>query len=143
MRIARVDPKTLEPHPELTPPKDAILDYLLGRALEGQIYLYFAQIPLRMIEPFDISFDPRKHSLGRQLVDAHLSQGQRGQMSYMWVYPRDGKFIMSDNYVTYYACVEGGPEVVPCWVLGEPYAGVEQAQGPIDPKDVRKIMFGE
>ena len=84
MGIEHVNPKTLSSHPELTPPKDVILDYLLGCALEGQIHLYFAAIPLGMIEPFDASFDPRKHPLGRQWVDALLSQWQRGQMPNMW-----------------------------------------------------------
>ena len=139
-----VNPKDLSPHPELTPPHDPVLAYLLARALEGHIEVYFAAIPLGMIEPFSTAFDPRKQPLGRRLVDAVVAEWRQGQMHHMWVYPRDGKFIMSDDYMTYYACIEGNPEMVPCWVLGKPdYAGVEQVQGPIDRNEITKIMFGE
>ena len=138
----RVDPKTLWAHPDLTPPQDPVLIDLLKKALTGDIPVYFAAVPLKLIQPFS-NFDPRKNLVGRQAIVDTQARWRNQQFQNMLVYQQGEKFVMSDDYITYYACLEGDPDFVPCWVLGEctsPEA--HDVQGPIKTEDLNQILLG-
>lgn len=139
-----IDPRDahdLQSIPELVPPTDPVFTYLLEEAVAGRMPVYFAAIPLTLVWPFAVDFDPERHPVGRQMVDAVFAAGCQGHMQRMWVYPRDQHFVASDDYVTLAAARRGDPDFVPCWVLGEPHLpGVEQIQGPIRLEDVRRLL---
>ncbi len=142
-RVERVPVESLHGHPELTPPHDTVLDYLLECALQGNVPVYFAAIPLGLIKPFSDLYDPRRHPIGRQAIASIQEHWKNQEFKNMLVYPRKDVFIMSDDYITYYACLEGKPEYVPCWVLGlctTPDA--RDVQGPIRKEDLRKVLLG-
>ena len=65
--------------PDLEPPADEVFDYLLGQAINGQVGVYFAAIPLKLIEPFSKDYDPRKHPVGQQAIDAFFQAWQQNE----------------------------------------------------------------
>lgn len=138
-----VPSKSINDHPDLTPPQDSLFADLLKSAVDGETPVYFAALPLRLIKPFSNVYNPRNHPVGRQAISEIQAQWANGQFAPMFVYLQDGAFIMSDDYTIYYASLEGAPDYVPCWVLG-PCTSPEacDVQGPIRKEDVRKLVFG-
>jgi hypothetical protein len=127
--------------PGLTPPIDAVLVYLISRAAEGHLPVYFGAIPLNLVRPFSTEYDPRRHPIGRQAVDAMKRDWQAGNFSKLWVYPDGSTYVMSDDYITFYAAQEGQPDFLPCFILGETEdSRIEDLQGPIQVSDVRKAL---
>ena len=125
------------------PKKDDILIYLWEQALAGKTPVYFAAIPLQMIEPFDKEYDPRKLPIGKKAIEAIMENWRNNKFQYAWVYPRDDKFILSDDYMAYYAALTGQPDFVPCLVLGKPENdAVKDVQGPIVHEEIRRLIFG-
>jgi hypothetical protein len=142
-RVGRISVESLYIDPSLTPPHDAVLDYLLERALEGNLPVYFAAVPLGLIKPFSDQYDPRRHKLWPQLFASVREQWTNQQFKNILVYQRKTSFIMSDDYVTYYACLAGQPDYVPCWVLGNcTHPDARDVQGPIRAEDLRKALLG-
>jgi hypothetical protein len=142
-RVERIPVKNLRPHTEVTPPHDAVLDYPLERALEGNVPVYFAAIPLGLIRPFSDQYDPRQHKLWPQLFESVRVRWEKEQFQKMLVYPRKNVFIMSDDYITYYACVAGNPEAVPCWVLGAVHASrCSPSAGTMSTEGLREALLG-
>ena len=142
-RIERVPVESIHSHPELTPPHDAVLTRLLESALKGDVPVYFAAIPLRLIKPFADFYDPRRHPVGRQAIAMIQERWRNQQFTNMLVYPRDDVFVMSDNYIAYYACLEGKPDYVACWIVGHCTSpDACDVQGPIRKEDLRKVLFG-
>src|SRR6266536_1466783 len=103
----------------LTPPKDVVMIYLMSRAATGHLPVYFAAIPIELVRPFSTEYDPRRHRVGRQAVDAKKEDWLAGRFSKMWVYPDASSYVMSDDYITFYAAQEGQPDFLPCFILGE------------------------
>lgn len=133
----------LRNHPTLTPPHDSIFSQLLQAALTGEIAVYFAAIPLRLIKPFSSTYDPRLHPLGKLAVAAVKEEWKNERFKNMIVYPQGDNFVMSDDYITYYASLEGQPDFVPCWIMGQvTSADVCDVQGPIRGEDLRTILLG-
>jgi len=133
----------LHNHPDLTPPHDAVLDYLLERALEGNVQVYFAAIPLGLVKPFSDQYDPRRHALWPQLFASVQERWKNQQFQKMLVYPKKDVFIMSDDYITYFACMAGNPEYVPCWVLGPcTHPDARDVQGPMSTEGLREAILG-
>jgi len=142
-RIKRIPPSRLQTLPELTPPSDPVLTYLLERAVEGNLPVYFAAVPLELVKPFSDSFDPRRHPVGVHAIAAVQQRWKNQRFTNLVVYPQGNVFIMSDDYITYYACLEGNSEYVPCWVLGAcTNESARDVQGPIRKEDVRGILLG-
>jgi hypothetical protein len=142
-RTERIPIKNIQTDPGLTPPHDPMLDYLLEGALKGNVPVFFAAIPLKIIKPFSDQYDPRRHPIGKQAVAMIQEQWKAKRFKNMLVYPKDDAFVMSDDYVTYYACLEGKADYVPCWVFGRftsPHT--RDVQGPIAKEDLRKALFG-
>ena len=126
---------------EYQPQKDEILIYLWEQALAGRTPVYFAAIPLKMIEPFDKEYDPRKHPIGNKAIEAIMEDWRNNKFQYTWVYPRDDKYILSDDYMVYYAALTGQPDFMPCLVLGKPENdAIKDIQGPLDIIAIRKYL---
>jgi hypothetical protein len=89
MKIERIRPSEIRQIPELTPATDEVLLSLFDRACKGQLLVYFAAIPLRLIEPFDKAYDPRRHPVGRAAVDECSREWGEGHFHTSWVY--DGR----------------------------------------------------
>jgi hypothetical protein len=57
------------------------------------------------------------------------------------VYPKEEHFILSDDYISYFTCIEGQPDYVACYVLGKPvHPDVRDVQGPLHPDCVRELL---
>jgi hypothetical protein len=141
--LHRVTVKLSELHemPRLTPPKDAMLNNLFSKAAAGTLRVYFGAIPLSLVRPFSTEYDPRRHPIGRQAVDATKKDWQAGKITNMWVYPDASTYVMSDDYISFYAAQEGQPDFVPCLILGETYDyRIQDLQGPIEVSDVRMAL---
>jgi hypothetical protein len=139
----RLPVPSFELHPELTPPDDPQLIQLLQSALSGNIPVYFAAIPLRLIRPFSTTYDPRRHPVGRQLIADVQEQWEQQVFQQLIVYQQGDAFIMSDDYAVYYAALAGNPDYVPCWVLGECASpNAVDVQGPIRQEELAHILLG-
>lgn len=126
---------------EFKPPDDPLFAYLLDETIAGRVPVYFASIPLKIIRPFAPDFHPETHPIGKEMVEAITADWREGHFHFMWVYPKGGHFVMSDDYLTFASAVQGQPDFMPCWVLGDPrLPGVKDIQGPIRHEDVRKLL---
>ena len=130
--------------PLLTPKKDETWMTLAGRATNGRLPVYYAQIPFMLCVPFDLDYRPDLHPVGAEAIKRTLKAAQEGKFSYMIVYPRGKWFVVSDDYIFLFAALVGRPEYVPCWVLGKPENDlIKDVQGPLEVEEVKKIMgFG-
>ena len=131
--------------PELTPAPDKVFDYLLEQAIKGHLEVYYAAVPLKLVTPFDKEYDPRKHPVGQQAIDAFFQAWQKNDFQISWVYPKSEKFILSDDYIVYYAVLKGQPDYIPCYVLGgSKHPDLKDIQGPISTDDIRRLLgFGD
>jgi hypothetical protein len=140
-RTVTVKVSELHEMPGLTPPNDPVLLYLFSRAAEGHLPVYFGAIPLNLVRPFSTEYDPRRHPIGRQAVDAAKRDCQAGNFTKLWVYPDGSTYVMSDDYIPFYAAQEGQPDYLPCFILGRTEdSQVMDLQGPIQVSDVRKAL---
>lgn len=139
----RIPVANIDNHPELTPPHDEKLADLLKMAMNGKIPVYYAAVPFRLIRPFSPDYDPRRHPIGLQAIRDVQERWNRQQFTNMVVYQQNETFVMSDDYIVYYACMEGSPDYVPCWVLGHCKSSEAlDLQGPIRKEDLPQILLG-
>jgi hypothetical protein len=137
------DLEQLDTH-SFKPPDDPVYQYLLEEAGKGRIPVYFAAVPLSLIQPYDPEFHPEKTPKGKEVLDSTVAFSQGGKFHYLWIYPRQEHFVMSDDYLTYAAALKLQPDFLQCMVLGHPnMPGVKDAQGPIRTEDIRKLLLGE
>jgi hypothetical protein len=129
----------------LRPLRDDILGYLLQRALDGQVPVYFAAVLRTLIRPFDAEYDPAKHPVGAAAIEQAMAEWQAGMFPHVWVYPSEDAYVLSDDYIPWAAATRGQPDFLPCWVLGYPSVpGTVDIQGPVDPLKVRQLLgFGD
>jgi hypothetical protein len=100
-----------------------------------------AVIPLALIHPFDPGYRPQNLPLGRMVIDLVLREWRVGKPPVVCVYPRKGRFILSDDYVYYEAARIVNRPDLPCLVLGEAaLPGVEKIQGPLKPNEVKRAL---
>jgi hypothetical protein len=139
----KVKVEDIHPMEGLKPLEDETLLYLWQQAIKGSIPVYFAAVPLELIEPYDKEYDPRKHPVGKKVIETMIQAWQKNQFQPVWVYPKGDKFILSDDYCVYYAALTGQPDYVPCWILGKTdHHDVKDMQGPIEPEEINKMLFG-
>ena len=125
----------------LKPLKDDVFSYLLERAAAGEADVYFAAVPMGLVDPFDTEYRPQDHPIGAAAIDQIFKAWQAGEYQPCWVYPRNGRFILSDDYISFAAALRGDPESLPCWVIGLPeHPDVKDVQGPIELGDVRELL---
>jgi hypothetical protein len=112
----------------------------LDRALEGDVPVYFAIIPRALARPFDATCSVLVHPAGQDAVNDVIHDWRANKFHYAWVYPRDGAYILSDDYVIWAAVEHGQVEYLPCWILGFPSIdGAAEISGPMDVSVVRLI----
>lgn len=127
--------------PGLRPLEDSTFLYLLEQAVEGKMEVYFAAVPFNLVQPFDEKFNPSLHPAGAAAINQTIMAWSKGHVQPCWVYPRAGKFILSDDYITYYAAIEGQPDYLPCFIVGNPQQeGVKEVQGPLSKDLVLKHL---
>jgi hypothetical protein len=63
----------------LRPLRDDILGYLLQRALDGQVPVYFAAVLRTLIRPFDAEYDPAKHPVGAAAIEQAMAEWLSGE----------------------------------------------------------------
>jgi hypothetical protein len=128
-----ISPEALNADNRFKPPHDEVFDALFGLAMQGDLLVYFAAVPFRLIKPFSEEFRFAMIPNGQQIIDSIIDDAIRGSFAKIWVYEKGDSFIMSDDYPAYEACLQGQPDYVPCWTLGRPRNPlVEQVQGPVD-----------
>jgi hypothetical protein len=122
-----------------------ILD-LFKNAYNGKLQAHFANIPIESIKLFDNKFFARAKKFDREEVELSICIQEEYILNedeiFLWVYPKNGDFILSDDYFSYEAFRRLEFDFLPCIVLGEPEApGVEDIQGPIALGDLRASIL--
>ena len=51
-----------------------------------------------------------------------LESIKNGRPPFLYVYEKEGDFIMSDDYSAYYLYMESGVDILPCIIMGEHYS---------------------
>lgn len=97
-------------------PKDEELIQLLKSAYIGKLLVRIALVKAEGIRPFS-DFKPNISDDYRKYFEETEKQGTPPPL---YVYPKDGYFIMSDDYNAYYLYIEKGYAKIMCTVLGEP-----------------------
>lgn len=140
-RPTRVSVNEIDALLGLRPLRDDVLGYLLGRALQGHVPVYFAAIPRGLIRPFDSEYDPAKHPVGAAAIEHTAAEWRAGNYPSIWVYPSGDAYVLSDDYIPWAAALRGKPQFLPCWVLGYPSVpGAVDINGPIEPERVRRLL---
>ena len=141
MKTRMINIKSVKHHAELSPRTDPMFSKLFKLALNGKVPTYFANIPFRLVHPFDKQYCPQDHPDGRGIVHQMESGIAVDNAPTIWVYPKDGIFILSDDYLAYTALRNARMELLPCYVMGEP-AGceVKDIRGPLGVKGVMEAM---
>lgn len=94
--------------------KDEYLMELLDKAYKGKIMCRMATIKMEAIKPStdympEISDEFRRH---------FLKKAKDGNPVPMFVYQKSGKFMMSDDYNSYYMYKETNSDMASCVVIG-------------------------
>ena len=125
----------------LRPLYDPVFSYLLEGAVAGRVPVYYGEIPLDLIRPFDPDHTPSSHPVGRAAVQETIRRWVQGDFQKVWVYQKKQHFVLSDDYIVWEATKEGRPDFLPCWVLGNPSHGsIKNVQGPIEPAEIARLL---
>lgn len=130
---AWMSPENLNANNISKPPHDDVFDALFRLAMQGDLMVYFAAVPLRLIKPFSEEFKISSLPGGQRIIETIIAEATCGKFAKIWVYEKGEHFVMSDDYPVYEACLQGQPDCIPCWILGRPQNPLaEQVQGPVD-----------
>jgi hypothetical protein len=141
MKIVKMKVSDLKIDSSLQPKSDPEWLRLAEAALKGQLLVYFAAVPLILCVPFDLDYRPDLHPIGRQAIHQFVEAVKMQESNTLIVYPRGKWFVISDNYIELFAALEGRPDFLPCFIMGKPENDLlRDLQGPIDPKDIRKVF---
>jgi hypothetical protein len=135
--------KTSDIHflPDLTPKHDERFSALLEGAVSGNVPIYFAAVPLAICVPFDLDYRPDLQPVGKEAITHTIDAWKHGQFHHLFVYQRGKWFVVSDDYISLFAALQGQPDYVPCWVFGKPDSDlVRDVQGPLASEDVLKML---
>ena len=125
----------------LVPRTDDTFMNLLGRAIAGDVPVYFAIVPRSLVRPFDTTCNVAAHPTGEAAIKKVMSDLIASGYHYAWVYPHEGAYVLSNDYVIWAAAERGKVEYLPCWVLGFPAVqGAVGVSGPLEPSVVRLIL---
>jgi len=135
--IKMINVKDIKPYPGMEPKKDSNFIKIFKLAITGEIPTYYAKVPIHLIQLFDQRF-LLKDKPGREKAIRHLGHSidqQEGPA--VWVYPKDGMFILSDDYFAYQAYRATNAEFLPCFIMGNaPMTGLETVEGPLSREEV-------
>jgi len=128
--------------PSLQPKPDPEWIRLAQAALQGELPVYFAAVPLILCVPFDLDYRPDLHPVGKQAIHQFVEAAKMRGSNSLIVYPRGKWFVISDHYIDLFAALEARPDFLPCLILGKPDNDmVRDLQGPVAVQDVPK-SFG-
>ena len=82
------------------PPTDPVFAYLYDRLSIGELPLFQGEVAIDMIDPFAPDFRPWDYQKGKGAFQFMLHRIKAGTRSAMWVYPKGGRFVVSDDYFT-------------------------------------------
>ena len=106
-------------HPDLTPKMDERFSQLFDEAMDGRVPVCYAVIPLALCIPFDQDYRPDLHPAGKEAIRQFADEARKGKHKFMWAYQRGYWFVISDDYMPYFAALSGLPDFVPCFVMGD------------------------
>src|SRR5690348_10267790 len=116
----------------LVPRSDDTFMNLSGRAVAGEVPVYFAIVPRSLVRPFDTTCNVAAHPAGEAAIKSVMSDLKESEYHYSWVYPHEGAYVLSNDYVIWAAAERGKVEYLPCWVLGFPAVqGAVGVSGPV------------
>lgn len=95
--------------------KDKYLLELLSKAYKGEILCQMALIKMEAIKPLT-DYQPE---IDKYFQNYFVKQANKEEHIPLFVYQKDGQFIMSDDYNAYALYEKFGFENVPCVVIGE------------------------
>ena len=98
------------------PPKDEMLIHLLKKAYRGDLMCHMAVIDWEGIKPFS-DYRPK---IAQDFENYFLSAIKNKEHPALYVYQDGDKFIMSDDYNSYYLYQKYGHDQVLTIVLGDP-----------------------
>ena len=98
-----------------TEPQDQHLTELLRLAYSGKILCTMAIADLTVIQPFS-NYQPK---ISKQYKLYFMQKAQNGMPPSLYVYAKDGKLIMSDDYASFAMYKELGLPKVICTVIGD------------------------
>ncbi len=140
-RAMKINLKDVSAHPELQPKVDQHFKVLFKLAVNEKIPTYFGQVPLRLIRPFDASFLPQFHPDGEQGIQFMANRIDLENPPSVWVYPKEGMFILSDDYHAYEAFRVAHAEHLPCYILGAPAVSeLLNVEGPLKKERILRSM---
>lgn len=96
-------------------PKDEHLMVLLGKAYQGEIMCRKAIVPMEQITPFS-EFTP---TISEGYAERFIQDYEAMNPPELYVYEKDGKFVMSDDYQAYYMYQSVKSEHAICVVIGD------------------------
>lgn len=120
------------------PPKDEYMMELLSKANKGVLLCRMAAIKAEGIVPFS-NYKPEIPDWYRKEFEKNISEGSFCEI---FVYPKDGKFIMSDDYNSYYLHLEKGDTEILCVVIGDadgPYVTLKGEPFKLPPPTVKIV----
>ncbi|MGF1573632.1 MAG: hypothetical protein ACFCU1_11255 [Sumerlaeia bacterium] len=127
--------------PDLAPAHDEQFAKLFASAINGTVPVYFAAVPVGNIVPFDLDYRPDLNKMGAAGIQHCFKQAQQGHFQKLIVYQRGAWFVVSDDYVPLFAYLQGGPDYMPCWIMGKPTGnGLKDVQGPLATTEVKKAF---
>jgi hypothetical protein len=142
MKITKMKVSDLKMDPSLQPKPDPEWTRLAKAALQGELPVYFAAVPLILCVPFDLDYRPDLHPVGKQAIQQFVEAAKMRESNSLIVYPRGKWFVISDHYIDLFAALVGRPDFLPCFILGKPDNDmILDLQGPIAVQDVPK-SFG-
>ena len=123
------------------PPDDLVFQYLLEWAVEGKVPVYGIVADVARLVPFAEQHHPEETEGGRKIVQTMTREWQAGNHVQPWVYPKAGKFVVSDGYFVLAMAGAVRLETIACQCLGEPdRATLHDCQGPLGIDYVRKAL---
>jgi hypothetical protein len=141
MKIVKMKVSDLKIDPSLQPKSDPEWLRLAEGALKAQVSVYFASVPLILCVPFDLDYRPDLHPVGQQAIRTFIEMAGRQEFQNLIVYPRGKWFVISDHYIELFAALEAKLDFLPCFIMGKPgNPMIQDLQGPIDPKDIRRVF---
>ena len=141
MRVKKTNRKFVSVTAGLSPKVDPVFIELFKRALSGDLPTYLGCIPLRLIHPFDREYCTDDIPDGRRVSRKMERKIDLESAPAVWVYPKDGIFILSDDYFAYAALRNSRMKSAACFILGGPLSSeVENLVGPLSEKRVMEAM---
>lgn len=99
--------------------------------------MYFAILQRSLVRPFDATCNVAAHPAGEAMIKDVMRDWRASEFHYAWVYPHEGEYVLSNDYVIWAAAERSQVDHLPCWVLGFPtLKEVVGVSGPLEPSVV-------